>query len=64
MLASYSGDPAQRTTGRILPVGGGGNLLRLIDFLPGGYLLGVAVMLIDRSERRIGESCRRHGGGA
>lgn len=31
------------------------NLLRLVDFLPTGYLLGVVVMFIDGRERRIGD---------
>jgi uncharacterized RDD family membrane protein YckC len=31
------------------------NLLRLIDVLPTGYLVGVIVMLIDKKERRIGD---------
>jgi uncharacterized RDD family membrane protein YckC len=31
------------------------NLLRLIDVLPTGYLIGVIVMLIDKRERRIGD---------
>lgn len=31
------------------------NLLRLIDVLPSGYLLGVVVMMFDRRERRIGD---------
>jgi uncharacterized RDD family membrane protein YckC len=31
------------------------NLLRLIDFLPGGYLVGVVSMMVDRHERRLGD---------
>ncbi len=31
------------------------NLLRLIDFLPGGYLVGLVSMMVDRHERRLGD---------
>ncbi len=31
------------------------NLLRLVDFLPGGYFLGVVVMMLNRRYKRIGD---------